>query len=277
MNAGTQIDQASLLDEMARLSVLAGGAIMQARAIGPRVRAKPDQSPVCDADEAAELIIVAGLQERFPDVPVVAEEAASRGLAGAVGGAFFLVDPLDGTREFLNGSQDFTVNIALIVNGAPRAGVVYAPRLSRLWIGSDLDLSHPLALVGEAAPGGPAPALAAMAPIRVRAPVAGALEALISRSHPDERIHAFLDSAGVNERRPMGSSLKFCHLAEGLADVYPRFGPTMEWDVAAGDAVLRAAGGIVLDEAGRPMEYGRSDQGFRNPGFIAWGARPQKT
>lgn len=267
-----QNDLALLLNEMARLSVLAGGAIMEARAIGPRARRKPDDSPVCDADEAAELIIVAGLQEHFPHVPVVAEEAASRGGAAVIGGAFFLVDPLDGTREFLDGSQDFTVNIALIVDGAPRAGAVYAPLLGRLWIGSDLDPAGPLALAGDAAPGGLAPALEAMRPIRARTPAPGELAALISRSHPDERIHAFLDSAGVRERRTMGSSLKFCMLAEGLADVYPRFGPTMEWDTAAGDALLRAAGGIVLDEAGSPLVYGRCDQGFRNPCFIASGA-----
>lgn len=273
MNARAEIDHALLLNEMARLSVLAGGAIMEARAIGPRVRRKSDESPVCDADEAAESIIVAGLQESFPQVPIVAEEAASRGGLADVGGAFFLVDPLDGTREFLNGSQDFTVNIAFIVDGAPRAGAVYAPRLARLWIGSDLDPAGAFALAGEAAPGGPAPALETMSPVRARTAKEGALEALISRSHPDERIHAFLDQAGVRERRTMGSSLKFCQLAEGLADVYPRFGPTMEWDTAAGDALLRAAGGIVLDEAGSPLVYGRSERRFRNPCFVAWGAR----
>lgn len=265
-----------LLNEMARLSVLAGGAIMQARAIGPRVRRKPDDSPVCDADEAAELIIVAGLQEHFAHVPVVAEEAASRGCAAIAGGAFFLVDPLDGTREFLNGSQDFTVNIALIIDGTPRAGAVYAPLLGRLWIGSDLDPAGPLAVACDAVPGGLAPALEAMQPISARRPAPGELTALISRSHPDERIHAFLDAAGVRERRAVGSSLKFCMLAEGIADVYPRFGPTMEWDIAAGDALLRAAGGIVLDEAGRPLVYGRPEEGFRSPCFIAWGARPDQ-
>ncbi len=269
--AAAPIDHVLLLNEMARLCVLAGGAIMQARAIGPKVRRKPDASPVCDADEAAEHIIVAGLQTHFSHLPVIAEEAASRGVTSAIDGAFFLVDPLDGTREFLNGSQDFTVNIALIVDGRPRAGAVYAPRLSRLWIGSDLDPAGPLALAGEAEPGQEPPMLEAMTPVRARTPKAGELAALISRSHLDERSQAFLDSQGVRERTAMGSSLKFCLLAEGQADVYPRFGPTMEWDTAAGDAVLRAAGGFVVDEAGRPLSYGHPGQGFRNPCFIAWG------
>ena len=270
---GAAIDHVLLLNEMARLCVLAGGAIMQARAIGPRVRQKPDSSPVCDADEAAEQIIVAGLQTHFSHLPVIAEEAASRGAPSAIGGAFFLVDPLDGTREFLNGSQDFTVNIALIVDGAPRAGAVYAPRLSRLWLASELDPAGALALAGDAEPGKAPPALEAMAPIRARAPKAGELAALISRSHLDARSRAFLDAQGVSARTAMGSSLKFCLLAEGQADVYPRFGPTMEWDTAAGDAVLRAAGGSVVDEAGRPLSYGHPEEGFRNPGFIAWGAK----
>jgi 3'(2'),5'-bisphosphate nucleotidase len=235
------------------------------------VRQKPDSSPVCDADEAAEQIIVAGLQTHFAHLPVIAEEAASHGAPSAIGGAFFLVDPLDGTREFLNGSQDFTVNIALIVDGAPRAGVVYAPRLSRLWVGSDLDPAGPLAIAGDAEPGQEPPALEAMTPVRARAPKAGELAALISRSHLDARSQAFLDSQGVSARTAMGSSLKFCLLAEGQADVYPRFGPTMEWDTAAGDAVLRAAGGLVVDEDGRPLSYGHPELGFRNPCFIAWG------
>ncbi len=267
--AGAAVNPVLLLNEMARLCVLAGGAIMQARAIGPRVRQKPDSSPVCDADEAAEQIIVAGLQTHFSHLPVIAEEAASRGAPSAIGGAFFLVDPLDGTREFLNGSQDFTVNIALIVDGRPRAGAVYAPLLARLWLGSDLDPGS--ALAGDAEPGKAPPALEAMTPIQTRAPKADKLSALISRSHLDARSQAFLDSQGVSARTPMGSSLKFCLLAEGQADVYPRFGPTMEWDTAAGDAVLRAAGGLVVDEAGRPLSYGHPELGFRNPCFIAWG------
>jgi 3'(2'),5'-bisphosphate nucleotidase len=239
---------------------------------GPKVRLKPDESPVCEADEAAEVLIVAGLSARFPDIPVVAEEAASRGASPLCAGAFFLVDPLDGTREFVKLNGDFTVNVALVIDGEPRAGAVYAPMKRRLWLGSTLRSEGSYAAMVDLEPGAPAPDLRKLAAIHARPRPASGLIALVSRSHAESGAAGFLDKLDVAERRPMGSSLKFCLIAEGVADVYPRFGPTMEWDTAAGDAVLRAAGGMVVDEAGQPLRYGKTGAGYRNPAFIAWGA-----
>ena len=218
-----------------------------------------------EADERAEAIILQALSNILPGTPAIAEECVSRGLVPAIADEFVLVDPLDGTREFLGGHDDFTVNIALIRGGAPVAGVVFAPALGRLWIaGSNAyacDVPAGAALPGRLARRG----------IQVRpAPEAG-LVALISRSHLDARSVEVLSRLPIAERRPMGSSVKFCVIAEGGADIYPRFGPTMEWDTAAGDAVLRAAGGACLGEDGAPMQYGRSERKFHNGGFVAWG------
>lgn len=266
------MDCAHLLNVLSRLAVAAGAAVMNVRAAGAHARLKPDMSPVCDADEAAEEIILAGLAEAYPDIPIVAEEASARAGAPAGAAAFFLVDPLDGTREFLNHSGDFTVNVALVLDGVPRAGAVYAPLPGRLWVGSTLDEGAPVARAGQVAPGASIDPLRALAPIRARPAPPEGIVALISRSHLDARSSAYLDALPVVERRAMGSSLKFGVLAEGQADIYPRFAPTMEWDTAAGDAVLRAAGGLVCDEAGRPLVYGKAQEGYRNPDFIARGA-----
>lgn len=266
--------QPLLLTTMAELAILAGRVVMDVFVAGPKARYKADHTPVCEADEAAEQIIVAGLAAHFPDLPIVAEEASSRGDAPACAGDFFLVDPLDGTREFISLNGEFTVNVALVRDGVPRAGVVFAPMMGRLWVGSSLEPGHEFAAAGPASAGGPTPRLDELETIHGRPRPATGPVALVSRSHPDTRIQSFLDGVGSLDRRPMGSSLKFCLLAEGVADVYPRFSPTMEWDTAAGDAVLRAAGGIVLDEEGKPLAYGKAGQGFRNSGFVAWGAPP---
>ncbi|HEY8578606.1 MAG TPA: 3'(2'),5'-bisphosphate nucleotidase CysQ [Beijerinckiaceae bacterium] len=271
---GPQLQEKELLTKLASLALKAGKSVMRVFEAGPRPRYKADASPVCEADEAAEEVIIAGLAARYPDIPIVAEEAAARGAAPVCGGVFFLVDPLDGTREFVQLNGDFTVNIALIVAGEPRAGVVYAPMTRRLWVGSTLTAGKPIAATGEAAPGGRAPAFASLRPVRARPAPAAGLTALVSRSHGEARAAAFLDALPVVERRPMGSSIKFCLIAEGAGDVYPRFGPTMEWDTAAGDAVLRAAGGRVVDETGAPLRYGKAGQAYHNPPFIAWGAPP---
>lgn len=230
----------------------------------PRAKMKADRSPVCAADEAAEAIILRGLAERLPHIPVVSEEAVSRGEIPAVGSLFILVDPLDGTKEFLADSNEFTVNLALIRDGAPIAGVVYAPALGRLWTGG------PTATCCKVPPGEPSPALSDRRAIRVRK-TAQPPTALVSRSHPDAASEDFLARIGIKDRKCAGSSLKFCLIAEGEGDVYPRCGPTMQWDVAAGDAVLRAAGGVVLDAAGEPFRYGPGADGFRNGPFVAWG------
>ena len=178
---------------------------------------------------------------------------------------FLLVDPLDGTKEFLARNGEFTINVALIQSGKPVAGAVYAPALGRLWFGGGDE-----AFLCDAKPGEALPDPSQWRRIRARkAPEA--LVAVASRSHADPQTEAFLDRLPVRERRSRGSSLKFCLLAEGAADVYPRFGPTMEWDTAAGDAVLRSAGGVVLDEQDLPLTYGKVDRKLKNGPFVAWG------
>jgi 3'(2'), 5'-bisphosphate nucleotidase len=225
------------------------------------VRAKADASPLTAADEAAERCIVSALAALHPAYPVVAEEAAARGEAPAVGRHFWLVDPLDGTREFVSRNGEFTVNIALIEDGEPVLGVVFVPVQDRLYAGA----------VGQGAwlvETGQRRAIACRA-----MPTVGATLAC-SRSHGDEAaMQAWLaaqgDAGRVAARVDAGSSLKFGLIAAGQADLYPRFGRTMEWDTAAGHAVLRAAGGSVRELDGRPLRYGKP--GFENPHFVARG------
>ena len=229
---------------------------------------KDDQSPVTVADREADAIIVERLIKLAPDIPVVSEESSPTQKIGS-NATFFLVDPLDGTKEFINGRDEFTVNIALIAQGAPRFGLVYAPASSKLYV--TLEPDH--AVMSYMDPGQAAPAFDELdlQHIKTRAPGASGLVAAVSRSHLNTETEAFLKKHRIAETLTSGSSLKFCCLAEGLADVYPRFGRTMEWDTAAGHAVLGAAGGAVLDEAGVPLSYGKTGQSYANPGFIAWG------
>lgn len=229
-----------------------------------QVFAKDDGSPVTLADQRAESVICGRLAEAAAPLPVVAEEAAASGARLKVEERFLLVDPLDGTKEFIARNGEFTINIALIEKGKPVAGAVFAPAIGRLWAGG----SH--AYVCDVAVGAQLPEASLRRPIRTRTAPAG-LVALASRSHGDHETEAFLARLPIVDRRSKGSSLKFCEIAEGLADVYPRFGPTMEWDTAAGDAVLRAAGGAVLDLHGQPLFYGKTDMSFRNGPFVAWG------
>ena len=263
------IDCDEVAEIFAELTIEAAIAVMDVYAGDPNVRQKADKSMVCDADERAEAIILAGLALRLPYIPVIAEEAASRGEKPRCGRAFILVDPVDGTREFLCRNGEFTINIALVLDGVPRAGAVYAPAIGRLW------MAGARAWTCQVEPGAALPPVAARTPIQVRANPQNGLTALASRSHADEKTEAFLSQLPIAERRCAGSSLKFCVVAEGEADVYPRFGPTMEWDTAAGDAVLRAAGGAVLDETGAAMRYGKSELQYRNGAFVAWGDRPR--
>jgi 3'(2'), 5'-bisphosphate nucleotidase len=265
INAGPAIDRGAIADIFAEIALEAAVAVMAVYAGDSRARRKLDGSPVSDADEAAEAIILKRLAMRLPNLPVLAEEAASRGEKKIAGQTFILVDPLDGTREFLSHNGEFTVNIGLIVDSAPRAGVVYAPALGQLWIGGTT------ASTCEVAPGAALPPPEERRVIHARPAPEQGLTALVSRSHADPATEAFLAKLPVKERRSAGSSLKFCMVAEGQADVYPRFGQTMEWDTAAGDAVLRAAGGIVRDSVGRPMRYGKAEAQFRNGPFVAWG------
>jgi len=255
----------AIADIFAEIVLEAAVAVMVVYAGDSRTRRKSDGSPVTDADEAAEAIILRRLAMLLPNLPVLAEEAAARGEKMVAGHAFILVDPVDGTREFLRHNGEFTVNIGLIVDAEPRAGVVYAPAMGKLWIGGAT------ASTCEVAPGAVLPPLEKRRVIHARPAPEQGLTALVSRSNADPATEAFLAKLPVKEQRSAGSSLKFCVVAEGRADVYPRFGQTMEWDTAAGDAVLRAAGGIVVDRAGLLLRYGKAEAQFRNGPFVAWG------
>jgi len=248
---------AGLLDGAVAIARAAAAAILAARGRGG-VRTKADATPVTDADEAANALIVERLTDLAPEIPIIAEESVAAGHVPAIGTRFWLVDPLDGTREFVAGRDEYTVNIALIVDTAPVLGVVGAPATGTVHAG----LRGRGAFAEDAA--GARRAIAARTPPRA-GPVA-----LASRSHMERRTEDWLATAGAAEVRHFGSSLKFCVIAEGAADVYPRFGRTMEWDTAAGHAVLAAAGGSVRTVDGRDLAYGKP--GFENPPFIARGA-----
>ena len=251
-----------MMPVLRRLSIEAGQAIMAIYETGAMdVRAKADASPVTAADEAADAIIVAGLRAAFPGAAVVSEEAAASHAAQA--GDFFLVDPLDGTKEFVRRRGDFTVNIAWIADGVPVRGVVYAPARARLfWTGPDG------ASVEEAGPFDPG---APRAPrvLHVAEPGPDGLRVVASQSHRDAATDAYIARYAVAGTRAAGSSLKFCLVATGEADLYPRLGRTMEWDTAAGHAILAGAGGAVVraDDLS-PLTYGKP--GFENPFFLAY-------
>lgn len=246
-----------------RLARDAAREIMSIYASDFAVRDKADLSPVTEADEKAERVILAGLREHFPEVPVVAEEQTAAGIIPVTAEDFFLVDPLDGTKEFLSRNGEFTVNIARIRDGRPTVGVVYAPATKALYWGED-------GMAGQAAfdlDGVPEKTM--WQPCHVRPAPAAGLTVVASRSHRDAETDAFLSTVKVAKLISAGSSLKFCKVACGAADLYPRFGRTMEWDTAAGQAVLEAAGGKVVDTSGAPLRYGKRQRGFDNPGFIA--------
>jgi 3'(2'), 5'-bisphosphate nucleotidase len=249
----------------------AGRAILEIRGRGAHTHYKPDHSPVTEADEAAEAIILEALALHWPSIPAVAEEAVAAGKVPDIsGGRFFLIDPLDGTREFINGRDDFTVNIALIENAVPTVGIVYAPALNVGYGGAENEASKLLIGPGFTIEDRQAIRARAMPPLPI---------ACASRSHRTVETDDFLARYGNLETLSIGSSLKFGLLAEGAADIYPRFGRTMEWDTAAGDAVLRAAGGKTCDIDGQPLRYGKTgrpgEADFANGDFIATGASIQ--
>jgi 3'(2'), 5'-bisphosphate nucleotidase len=254
----------SLMNDLTALVSEAAAAIQR---IGPQApRMKADQTPVCNADEAAEALLLEGLAHLAPGVPVVSEEACARGVRPRPGAQFFLVDPLDGTREFLAGLDEYTVNVALVVDGVPEMGIIAAPAQGRVWRGAAGRGAERLDLAPGAAPA----AARNVTPLRPRPRPAQGLIAAVSRSHLDPRTAAFVAALPNAEQIACGSSLKFCRLAEGRADVYPRLAPTSEWDIAAGHAVLTASGGAMTAPDGRPLIYGRADESFRVPGFVAW-------
>jgi len=236
---------------------------------GPEVSLKADASPVTAADHDAEAILLAALKTLAPLIPVVSEEDAGD-RSKALPGRFFLVDPLDGTKEFIQKRTDFTVNVALIENGTPRFGLVYAPARKLLAVTTDSGTAIEATLEPDKA--GVDLGKLEHRTLRVRTPSPEGLVAVVSRSHLDAETETFLSGLKIASRSDAGSSLKFLLVASGQADVYPRFGPTMEWDIAAGDAVLRAAGGRVVDAKGEPFRYGKTEQGLKNGSFIAWGS-----
>jgi 3'(2'), 5'-bisphosphate nucleotidase len=256
-----------LLAPLADLASAAGARIVEIVAQGAPARSKADRSPVTAADEAAESILCDGLARLLPGVPIIAEEAMSRSGAERPQGTYLLVDPVDGTRELIAGRGEYTVNVALIEAGTPALGVVYAPALHALYAGAEGE-----AMLAKVAPGARFDASTA-APIHTR-PRPAQLLALVSRSHPDPASDAFLARLPLERKVPLGSSLKFARLAEGAADVYARFASVNEWDIAAGHALLTAAGGTVTATDGGTMIYGKRDSGFRVDGFIAWGGAP---
>ncbi len=244
------------------IMIAAGAEIMRVYASDFAVERKSDASPVTEADGAAEKVILEGLARIAPGIPVIAEEEAAAGRIPETGNRFFLVDPLDGTKEFISRNGEFTVNIALIENGEPIRGAVYAPALGKLYWGARGEGAY----VAEVVDG----VLGASRPIGVRLTPPEGLTAVGSRSHGSAETQDYLKAYRVNTFVAAGSSLKFCLVAEGTADIYPRMGPTMQWDTAAGDAVLRAAGGRVETLDGRLLSYGKTDGNFANPYFVAF-------
>lgn len=264
-------DLESLAKAMIPVAQTAGKAIMGYYRDGFATEYKDNWSPVTAADRDAETIILEALTKILPGIPVVAEEEAAAGRIPKTDSEFILVDPLDGTREFVNKRDEFTVNIALVRDRRPVFGLVFAPATKDLYVTVGTDRC----LAGRLDPdaGAATDPLASLAIVRAKPVDMDGLIVLASRSHMDDDTKAFIARHKVKQTRNAGSSLKFCVIARGDADLYPRFGPTMEWDTAAGQAVLTAAGGDVTTLDGQPFLYGKTEKGFLNPGFIAWGNR----
>jgi 3'(2'), 5'-bisphosphate nucleotidase len=253
------------------IAVGAGQIILKVRALATGVHTKADGSPVTQADLEADRFIRERLSVILPGIRVITEETFEEaGSQNDDAGLedFVLVDPLDGTREFVAGRDEFTVNVALIKNKQPVVGAIYVPAKSSLYVSSDkayrADVHSEQAM----------PQLSTMQELRVSAIPECGLRAVASRSHLDPATKQWLDGQKIASHISAGSSLKFCTIAEGAADVYPRFGPTMEWDTAAGHAILVSAGGCVVDLDGSPLYYGKAGAGFRNSAFVAWGRLP---
>jgi 3'(2'), 5'-bisphosphate nucleotidase len=266
-SSGPAIDRetaARLMEPLTDLVVRAGAAILAVNRLAMKIDGKCDGSPVTEADLAADRIIAEGLARLFPDIPAISEERVHLAKP-PYAGSFFLIDPLDGTKEFVAGRNEFTVNLALVTNGTPLLGIIGAPALGLIWRG----------LVGR---GAERLTIAEGAervtkPIHTRPlPQHGAPWIVaVSRSHGDSRSEAFIDARPGAVRAKLGSAVKFGRVAEGGADIYPRLAPTCEWDVAAGHAVVTAAGGKITDGQGADLKFGDGCDGFIVPEFIAWG------
>jgi len=263
---GSPIDRdtaAALLEPLTRLVVRAGAAILAINRASMKINDKVDGSPVTEADLTADRIINDGLARLIPGVPVLSEERADL-VKPPFEGSFFLIDPLDGTKEFVAGRAEFTVNLALVTNGMPLLGIIGAPALGLIWRGlvgrgAERLTTDDGTLVAE--------------PIHTRPfPQAGSPWIVaVSRSHGDARTEAFIDGRPGAIREVLGSAVKFGRVAEGAADIYPRLAPTREWDVAAGHAIVTAAGGKITDAQGADLKFGKDGKDFIVPAFIAWG------
>ena len=266
MTPGSEILPAEAAELLTDLTAIVARASALIRAASPATvsqRIKPDQSPVTAADEASEAEILQCLARLLPNVPVLSEEMAGRKAPPALDRSFIVVDPLDGTREFLAGRDEFTVNLAIVTGGVPIAGIIAAPARGRIWRGIVGGKVERLRLLADGAD--------QAQPIATRRWPEHDAVAVVSRSHFDPASDAFLSRLAPIARSASGSAIKFCQIAEGAADVYPRFATTCEWDVAAGHALVVAAGGRVTAPQGKPLAYGRAPENFRVPAFIAWG------
>lgn len=253
-------DQAAIGAVLADIVDEAGALVLPLWRSGIAVQTKADLSPVTLADQQAEVLILSRLAAAFPDIPVVSEEYAGEfGTPDAIGPRFFLVDPIDGTKAFVRGDEHFTVNIGLVENGQAIAGAVGAPALGQTWFTTPQ---------GAVRRNGRRQAT----PVKARPWLKGDAVALISHTMKPEMLTALSGQYGFDRTRAVDSSIKLCLIADGQADIYPRHGPTMEWDIAAAHAVLEAAGGSVLDPEGQPFLYGKADKGFLNGWFVARGA-----
>jgi 3'(2'), 5'-bisphosphate nucleotidase len=255
---------ARLMEPLTDLVIRAGAAILAVNRRAMKVDGKADGSPVTEADMAADRIIGEGLARLVPDIPALSEERAHLAKS-SYGGSCFLIDPLDGTKEFVAGRDEFTVNLALVVDGTPLLGIIGVPALGLIWRG----------LVGRGAERLTIDAMAVRLaePVQPRpTPPRGAPWVVaVSRSHGDSSTEAFIAQRPGATRLTVGSAVKFGRIAEGAADIYPRLSPTCEWDVAAGHAIVTAAGGRVTDGSGAPLRFGTGRKDFIVPEFIAWG------
>lgn len=245
----------------------AAAVVLAASRLPFKVREKADRSPVTEADEHAQTVLLEALARLMPGIAVVSEEMPAS--PSQLGDVFALVDPLDGTREFIAGSSEYTVNLGLVRDGVPVAGIIAVPAHGLIYRGVVGRGAERLAMAAD----GAVAADALPRSVKVRTATPAGLIAAVSRSHLDPTTVALLDRLGVAARIPCGSALKFCRVAEGAADLYPRLATTCEWDVAAGHALIAAAGGSVALPDGEDLRYGVGDQNFRIPAFIAWGDR----
>ena len=259
---------AGRLDDLTCLVCRAAAAVVAIDPATAARRRKSDHSFVTSADEAAQALLLQGVSEFFPGLPAICEEATGAPRPAVLGRCFALIDPLDGTREFLDGRPEFTVNLAVVCAGIAVLGIIAAPGFGLLWRGLigrgaerlRFDPAHPIAFDDPV-------------PVRTRPQTPVGIRVAVSRSHLDSNTAALLARLPVSETIVCGSSLKFCRVAEGDADLYARLAPTSEWDIAAGDALLAAAGGVVKKPDGTAVHYGRASDGFRVPAFLAFGDR----